>query len=92
VVRKGKLFHDRDFGDRKDSSSVMLATTKADGSLELLVNFVSLSQVRQFSLLKGSDGRMRAMSNRNVDTNEFTIVDGKFKENGNLTGWQSRCR
>ena len=92
VVRGGKLFHDREFGDTRDSSSVMSATTKADGSLEITVNFVSLSQTRQYSMMKGSDGRIRAISNRNVDTNEYSIRDGKFTANGNTPPWQTRCR
>jgi len=92
AVRGGKLFHDRDFGDAKDSNAVMLATRKTDGSLELVVNFVSLKQTRQYSLIKGSDGRLRAISNRNVDTNEYTVVDGKLTANGNEMRWQIRCR
>jgi hypothetical protein len=94
VVRGGKLFHDREFGDARDSSSVILATTKADGSLEIVVSFVSFSppQTRQFAFTKGSDGRIRAISNRNVDTNEYSIRDGKFTANGNTPPWQTRCR
>ena len=92
VVRSGKLLHDREFGDARDSNPVMSATRKADGSLEVLVNFGSLSQTRQFSFIKGSDGRIRATSSRNVDTNEYSIKDGKFTANGNAAPWQSRCR
>ena len=92
VVRGGKLFHDREFGDRRDSSSVVSATTKAGGSIELVVNFVSISQTRQFSFIKGSDGRIQAIFNRNVATNEYTIRDGKFTVNGNASPWQTRCR
>jgi len=68
------------------------ATRKADGSLELTVKFDSLSPNRQFSFVKGGDGRIRAISNRNVDTNEYTIKDGKFTANGNTPPWQTRCR
>ena len=92
LVKGNKLFHDREFGDRRDSSQIMSATIKPDGSMELVVNFTSLSQTRQFSFIKGGDGRIRATSNRNVDTNEYTVVDGKFTANGNSTPWQSDCR
>jgi len=91
VVREGKLFHDRNFGTARDSNQVTSATRKADGSLDLVVKFDSLSQTRQFSFIKGSDGRIRATSNRNVDTNEYTIKDGKFTANGNAPPWQTRC-
>jgi hypothetical protein len=94
VVRGGKLFHDREFGDARDSNVVVSATRKTNGSLEIAVNFVSFSppQTRQFAFVKGSDGRIRAVSNRNVDTNEYSIKDGKFSANGNDTPWQTRCR
>ena len=92
VVRGGKLFHDREFGDARDSSSVMAATRKADGSIEIVVNFVSVSQTRQFSLMKGSDGRIRALSSRDVNTNQYSIKGGKFTANGNPSPWQTRCR
>jgi hypothetical protein len=92
VVRDGKLFHDRNFGDKRDSSAVVLATTKADGTIEIVVEFASLSQTRQFSFMKAEGGRIRAMSNRNVNTNEYSVRDGKFTANGNATPWQTRCR
>ena len=91
VVRGRELYHDREFGDARDSSLVTSATRKADGSLELVVKFNSLSQTRQFSFIKGGDGRIRAISNRNVDTNEYTIKDGTFTSNGNTPPWQTRC-
>ena len=92
VVRGGKLFHDREFGDKRDSSAVMSATRKADASLEIVVHFASLSQTRQFSFIKGGDGRIRVTFNKNVDTNEYSIKDGKFTANGNTPPWQTRCR
>jgi hypothetical protein len=91
VVRGGKLFHDRDFGNNQDSSAVMTAVVKADKSLEIVVKFDSLKQTRQFALMKGPDGRIRAVSNRNVDTNEYSIRDGKFTANGGTPPWQTRC-
>ena len=91
VVKDGRLVLDRDYGTNRDSNPVLLATVKPDGALELLVNFTAFSQVRQFAFMKGSDGRKRAWYNRNVDTDEYTVVDGKFTENGNPTPWQIRC-
>lgn len=91
AVRDGKLFHDRDFGKNRDSSAVVTAVVKADKSIEVVVNFVSLRQTRQFALMKGPDGRIRAISNRNVDTNEYSIKDGKFTSNGGTPPWQTRC-
>ncbi len=92
VVRGGKLFHDRDFGDgTKDSSAITAAGAGADGTFELTVPFASISQTRQFAFIKGADGRIRVLRNRNVDTDEYSIKDGKFVANGNASPWQSRC-
>ncbi len=91
VVRDGKLFHDRDFSDAKDSSPVTAARTGADGTIELTIPFASISQTRNFAFIKGPGGRIRATFNRNVDTDEYSIKDGKFLSNGNPSPWQSRC-
>ena len=91
VVRGGKLYHDRDFGNARDSSPVMSATRKADGSLELLVKFESLNQTRQFAFIKGSDGRIRVMQNKNMTTDEYTVKDGMVV-NGGPTLWAAHCR
>jgi len=92
VVEGGKLVHKREFGDVRDSSSVMSAIAKPDGSLELVVNFVSLTQTRQYAFMKGGDGRIQTTFNRNIDTDEFTIKDRKFTANDNPTPWLTRCR
>lgn len=92
VIRGGRLFHDRDFVKNQDSSSVVTAVVKPDKSIEIVVKFDSLKQTRQFALMKGADGRIRAVSNRNVDTNEYSIKDGKFTSNGGTPPWQTRCR
>lgn len=94
VVRGGKLFHDRDFGgeSKSDSSPVTAATIKPDGTLEITIPFASISATRQFAFVRASDGRIRALYNRNVDTDEYSIKDGKFTANGNTTPWQTRCQ
>lgn len=92
VVRQGKVFHDRDFGDAQDSHSVVNAKITSGGSIEIVIDFTSFSQVREMSLIKGGEGRKRAFSNRNVNTGEYIIRDGKFLANGAETRWQNRCR
>ncbi len=92
VVRGGKLFHDRVFGGGKtDSSAVTSARANPDGALELTIPFASISQTRQFAFVRAADGRIRALYNKNVDTEEYSIRHGKFTATGNVTPWQSRC-
>jgi hypothetical protein len=43
-------------------------------------------------MIKGDDGRVRIVSNRNVDTDEYAVRDGKFTVNGNTTPWQTHCQ
>jgi hypothetical protein len=92
VMRAGKLFHDRDWGDGKDSSPVLSASVTGEGGLEVLVKFDSIKQTRQWTLVKGDDGRIRTISNRNVDTDEYAMRDGKLTVNGNTSLWLTRCR
>jgi hypothetical protein len=92
AVRAGQLFHDRDWGDGSDSSPVLSASATNDGGFEVLVRFDSLKQTRQWAYIKGGDGRIRTVSNRNVDTDEYSIRDGHFTANGNTTAWQTHCR
>jgi len=56
------------------------------------VHFPVLNQTRKFTMLMGSDGRTRAMSNSRIDGTEVTISGGKFTANGATTPWQTRCR
>lgn len=96
LVTGGKLQMQRDFGGDKnagnDTNTIVAAARKPDGTLEYTTVFPSLGQTRQQTDTKGSDGRRRALSNRNVDTNEYTIKDGKLVSNGTDSLWQTRCR
>jgi len=92
VVRDGKLFHERAWGDRHDFSPVLSASVTNNGGLELLVKFESFKQTRQWTMIKGDDGRVRIVSNRNVDTDEYAVRDGKFTVNGSTTPWQTHCQ
>lgn len=92
VVRSGKLFHDREFGNSRDSSVVMSAKLLPGGVIEIIVNFTSLSQVREFSFMKNGNNSIRAMSNRNVNTGEYSVKAGKFTSGGGTTPWQIRCK
>jgi hypothetical protein len=90
----GRVSHEREFGDHRDANEVLKATVHADGSLELTVHFQTLTpqQTRRWSFEKGLDGRIRAVSNHRVDTNEYSIRDAKFTSNGASVPWQIRCR
>ena len=91
VVRAGKLFHDRDFGDTTDSHPVIAATPRPDDLLELIVNFNEFHETRQYGFVHGGANRLRAIYNRNVDTGEYSIRDGNMTGSGNPSGWQYRC-
>jgi len=91
VVRDGKLFHDRDFGDTTDSQPVIVATRRPDDSLELVVRFDGFHQTRQFIFVHGRNDSLRAINNRDVDSGELSIRDGKFTASGEPTPWQFRC-
>ena len=85
-----RVVHRRNFGDTKDESEVVTADVSGDGMLNLRVFFPSLKQTRQYGLMKQPDGTMRAMYNRN-QKDEYSIKDGKFTANGDLTPFQHKC-
>jgi len=91
VVRDGKVNHDRNFGDSRDSNPVVAAKLARNGMIDVSIYFSGLSQTRQIEWIKDPAGRLRAISNRNVDTNEFTVKDGILTANGQETRWQTRC-
>jgi hypothetical protein len=92
VVRARKLFLDRKFGDRRDSNAVVLATIASDGGIVLTLKFDCCSETHQWEYIKGGDGRMRAIFNKNLDNGEYSIRDSKYTANGKDTFWYARCR
>ena len=95
VVRNGQLFHNRNFGDDLvDSHQVSDVRLGPDGSINLKIKFTSISppQTREMTTIKGADGRIRTITNRHVELNEYVIKDGKFLHNGKSSEWQTRCR
>jgi len=90
-IRKGKLVHNRNFGDRQDTNPVRSAIINADGTIELTVYFPKVKMNRQFVLRNDGGKRIRAISNRIANSSDYSIVDGKFAYNGKETPWQYRC-
>jgi hypothetical protein len=92
VVRDGALFLDRDVGDAKDSVPIPQAVINGDGTLEMVVVFASASSTRKNVMARGSDGRIRVITNYDVKTLEHSVTDGKLLHNGAEVPWQTRCR
>lgn len=93
-LRGGRVVHVRNFGGSGDTNEVALVSVHRDGAIELLIPFGSQKspQWRQFSVIKGPDGRIRAVSNRDVNTDQYSVRDGVFTFNDRRTPWQTRCR
>ena len=90
VRQDGRVMYRRNFGDAKDENEVVSATVNAEGLLNLMVFFPSLHQTREFGLLLGKDGSLRAIYNRS-ERGEYTIRDGKYVKTGAKTPLQQRC-
>jgi hypothetical protein len=90
VTPAGRVGRDRDFGRRYDRKEVKQALARSDG-LELIVYCPQSAKLRQITLIKAPDGRLRTMTERDVDTEEYTIKDGKFAATGADTPWKMRC-
>lgn len=92
VVVKGKHFQELNLSDGRDSYPVISAKKKPDGSIELLALFDSARKLYSLILAKDKTGRTRAVSTRDIDTNEYMISNGKYTENGKETAWLTRCK
>jgi hypothetical protein len=88
----GRVFHERDFGDRRDSREIRAATLRSGGLIEVVADFGSLGGMRKWTIMKGADGRIRTVANSRIDGTDATIRDGRFVVgSGADTVWQARC-
>jgi len=93
VVRRGQLFLERNWGDGGDSSAVRSANVQADGSIEVVIVFTSLSQTRLNAFIKSDDGGLiRTITSKNVDNDQYSVREGLFVDSGAATSWLKRCR
>jgi hypothetical protein len=92
LVQDGKLFLSRFDGKTSDSNPITSATINAKGEIELVVEFPEFSQKRLNVQAKDGQGRRRMMQNKNLDTGEFSVIDGKLTHNGAATPWATRCQ
>jgi hypothetical protein len=92
VVRNGKLYHERDWGDGGDSSEIIAARITPEGGIALTVRFTSLGQTREFIDVKQDERHIHAIMSRNVDTNEYSIRDGRFVDGGRVPPMQTHCQ
>lgn len=92
VVRQGKLFKDRDYGDGRDSSEVISTTILPDGAIEHVVKYESLGLTRRAVDVKDSEGRKRTLINEDLGSGRYVIKDGRFLSNGAASIWLSHCK
>ena len=86
-------YYTRQWGDGGDTSpnEIDTASVRDGGVLAITETMPSFMQTRELWLLKGPDGRARALMNRQIG-GDYTVRDGKFVANGRDTPWSTRCR
>jgi hypothetical protein len=88
----GRVFHERDFGNRRDSREIRAATVGPGGWIEVVADFGALGGMRKWTMMKGVDGRIRTVANSKLDGTDATIRGGRFVVGGDAeTVWQMRC-
>jgi len=92
VVREGRLFKDRDYGDGSDSSEVISTRIMPDGAIEHVVKYESLGLTRRAVDVKDGDGRKRTVINEDLGSGRYVIKDGRFVSNGAASIWLSHCK
>lgn len=91
VVRAGRLMLDRDLGSETDSFPVAFVAPGEGGTLYLVIQFTRFGQVRENVVVKRPDGRKRIVSNRDVDTDEYSVRNSAFTQSGRELSWFTRC-
>jgi hypothetical protein len=87
----GKVLHERNFGNRRDSREVLSATVSPEGRIEVTADFGRGGGMRRWSLARVPDGRIRTMASSRVDGTGATIRDGRFVSGGRSSPWMRRC-
>jgi len=90
IVREDQLYLDRSTASRRDLHPIISATVTGDGALDLVIDFEEAGKYEN-TIVKGSDGRIRVMQNKNMTTDEYTVKDGMVV-NGGPTLWAAHCR
>ncbi len=81
------------------SGAIVLRVTRPDktlgtGTTQIMGSagrFTDSNKSREWTLIKGSDGRIRTMSNREVG-GDYSVRDGKLVTNGAETPWYTSCK
>ncbi len=93
LVRNGQLYLDRDFATSGSDSSVLSGVRRTPGGeIEYVIQFASLAHRQHLNAKSGDSRMMRVISNKNLQTGEASVVDGKFTSDGQITPWMTRCR
>lgn len=91
VVRDGRLYLDRDTGRGQDSNRIVSAIINTRGQLELVIDFATAGQRRLNVHERLADGRDHIVLNRDADTGQDTVRDGRLLHNGVPTPTMTRC-
>jgi len=93
-ARAAQVVLDRDFGtNRQDSQALVNVRPAPNGAITFLVPFPNTEppQTREHVWVKAQDySGIRVFTNRNPDTGEFFVRDGRFPD-GATTPWFRRC-
>jgi len=79
------------------SGAIVLRVTRSDktlGTAQIMGSagrFTDSNKPREWTLTKGSDGRIRMMSNREVG-GDYSVRDGKLVTNRAETPWYTSCK
>jgi hypothetical protein len=88
----GRAFHERNFGNTRDSREIRAAALRPGGLIEVVADFGTLGGVRKWTMIKDADGRIRTLANSRIDGSDATITDGRLVVgSGAKTAWQTRC-
>ena len=96
VWRDNQVWLDRDYGgNRRDTNAITSLRSPQPNQIEYVVSFGSVSEPQsRYHLWERESGgsRISLLTNRNVATGQTYIANGRFTDDGSITGWNVRCR
>jgi len=96
AIKGGTLYLDREFGDVSDitRNQVMTASIRPDKAIALVISYPTIKppQTREILFAGDADGRIHTVSNKRLDSSDYSIKDGIWVANGQPSSRLTRCR
>ena len=90
-VQDGKVIEERDSGETRLSGEVKSAAIRPDSALILVIAYPAIRQTREIIEIRYGRDTRRIQSDRNLETNEHAVENGRFTGSDEMTPAVQLC-